>query len=326
MRMPYGALTEIILGVLGERFDWLTSMEVYRAVIASPRFALLPPGVDTTAAVVRMALTQLRRRRAVQRRGTSRFSEWSALGVPGAEQIDHLKRAGGVDTPKDDSHVISFRTTSAIKRMLERWARITMMPLPTLIRQIAVYEAMRWIVATQNTPVRLVPGTPVFRTTRPPIAPNGAGLEYTIEFMADGEERVWVTDLVENLPPTVAPDGHGFVIDIVGHPVVNLLVRSGGVTWPAAHQLASERNLSGEIMSREVSTSRKIAEVRLDGTLGVRSPGTWRSRKSRSPTTPSAAGSSSSASPPRPPDGTTATSPSPVPPSTPGSTTTTGVG
>lgn len=326
MRMPYGALTEIVLGVLGERFDWITAMEVYRAVLASPRFAMLPPGVDTTAATVRVTLLDLRRRKAVQRRGTPSLSEWAALGVPGADQIDHLKRGRNDTGAKEDSHLIAFRTTSAIKRMLERWARITMMPLPTLIRQIAVYEAMRWIVATQNTPVRLVPGVPVFRTTRAPIAPNGAGLEYKIEFMADGEERVWVTDFVENLPPTVAPDGHGFVIDIVGHPVVNLLVRSGGVTWPPAHQLASERNVSGEVMSREVSTSRKVAEVRLDGTLGVRSPGTWRSRKSRSPTTPSAAGSSSSASPPQPPGGTTETSPSPAPPSTPGSTTTTGGG
>lgn len=112
--------------------------------------------------------------------------------------------------------------------MVKDAARLCTLPTNAWIRRTIIWEALRVRMAAQNVPNGLHPGTPVYRVLRAPVAGSWF---YELEFVADGTERVWVSSMVENAPVHVAPDQKALVIDVVGHPVYNLLVAATGLRW-----------------------------------------------------------------------------------------------
>ena len=148
--------------------------------------------------------------------------------------------AGG--RPKGPPRLIRVTMGDLEYEMCHDVARMYDMPVRKWIRDTLRIEACRARVAASNVPQGLRPGAKVYRVLSAPV--QGAW-EVREMFVATGIERVWVTQVLSDVPEYVAKDHQGAIVDVLGG-ASNLLVSLANVRWIGNSVLEQKRETWGQ--------------------------------------------------------------------------------
>ncbi len=92
--------------------------------------------------------------------------------------------------------------------MGRRAAAILGLPYAAWRRNVLFCESLRVLLAAQNRPALLAPGTPIWSRDTEGV--------WRVEAVADGSEKVWVRDHLEGVPSTVDPTEIALAVTWVG--------------------------------------------------------------------------------------------------------------
>jgi hypothetical protein len=120
--------------------------------------------------------------------------------------------------------------------MCQKAAALYGIPVGVWMRRVLAFEAGRARLAAATTPQGLHPKAQIWRVTD---APAQGAWAYRPYFTATGIERIWVTSLLEDAPPSIAKDGRACVVDILNGGK-NLVVAYRDVRWIGASPLDNQ--------------------------------------------------------------------------------------